>query len=160
MDGNVTLKILAALINTALLSACACDAGDADYNVDTRTFKTDTPVAEPEARLIALSGLYDTSKDDDERYFYIDETGMGTDINYEGDAFGSGLNCYSIVNKDSNIAYDGTNQDFTMTSTAETVSFSFDSVNAMIVFNDGTSITASLNISIEDIESMLCAADV
>jgi hypothetical protein len=153
MDGNVTLKILAALISTALLSACACDAGDADYNVDTRTFK-------PDARLIALSGLYDNSKDDDERYFYIDETGIGTDINYEGDAFGSGLNCYSIVNKDSTISYDGTDQDFTMTSTAETVSFSFDSVNAMIAFNDGTSITASLNITIEDIDSMLCAGDV
>jgi hypothetical protein len=180
MDSIMTYKILAALISTALLSGCACDADDADDAVDTRTFKTDTPVAEPDARLIAFSGLYDTSKDNNESYFYISEAGLVTSFNYEGDAFGSGLNCYSTVNTGLNVTYDSLAQKYTLASDALTVTFTYDSVNGMHAFNDGTSTTDNLDIvtddyraylgdaaadiavnppAIYDIEGMLCAED-
>lgn len=171
-------KILAALISTSLLSACACDA---DSNVDTRTSNTDSSLAEPETRLIALSGLYDTSKDNDESYLYISEAGVVTSFNYEGDAFGSGLNCYSKVNTGFNVTYDSLAQEYTLASDTLTVGFKYDSVNGMHAFNDGTSTNDNLDIvtddyrvylgdaavdmsvnppAIYDIEGMLCAEDV
>lgn len=139
-----------------------------------------------DTNLIPVSGLYNTSTDTDEVYLYISSTGDVIAYDYQGDAEGSGANCYSLsedsaqINSGLNggvITYSEADNKFTITKDDLTLSFDYDEVNGMSNFlynnflSSGSALTMSnpniriggdaklqtTAISIDDIESMTCS---
>lgn len=127
-----------------------------------------------------IVGLYDTSTDDNEQYYYIDAEGVFTAYNYLGDSADAGDNCYresagdevnasisgqtleALANGDFSIDANGTDVTFEMDGgTVDRISTPQLSAGGTLATSFGgeavrltTNVAAGL--SIGDIESMIC----
>jgi hypothetical protein len=152
---------------------------------------SDSGTSDPEGaaldtNIVAVSGVYNTSRTNDEAHLHISTSGAVTAYDYQGDTSGTGVNCYSIVTASNQInsslnsgvvTYSSTTEKYTLTSDSNVLVFTYDSVNGMQNFlldsgissNTGFSISAAnMNIKvggngslqssllISDIEAALC----
>jgi hypothetical protein len=143
-------------------------------------------VQTPDINIIAISGVYDSSRTGDESYLYVSDLGAVTAYDYQGDTSGTGDNCYSVVTASNQtnsslnsgvVTYSSTTSKYTLTSDTNILVFTYDSTNGMQNFlldsvissTSGLNITASnMNIKvggagslqstlmITDIEAALC----
>ncbi len=97
MKKELLLSILVATITS-------CGGGGSSDSSTTETDQTSTPSTDNsntdqtvnlDANIVAVSGMYNASRDNDESYLYISDTGMVTAYDYQQDVSGTGDNCYT-----------------------------------------------------------------
>ncbi|TNC81743.1 MAG: hypothetical protein C9356_07765 [Oleiphilus sp.] len=136
--------------------------------------------------IVAVSGVYDTSRTLDEAYLYISDAGRVTVYDYQGDVSGTGDNCYSLATTSNQInsifntgkvSYSTSTGKYTLTGDSDVLEFTYDTtdgmqnftLNSAISSNTGLDMSAmNLNIKIggdgslqstlliSDIESAIC----
>ena len=122
------MTILVALL-TISIAGCGASGGDPLRSSNGTNLKIE-----------AVSGVYDTSRSDDEAYLYISSTGEVIAYDYQNDARGTGFNCYSMstssdqINASLNsgtITYSITANTYTITSGLNVLEFTYDDTNGM-----------------------------
>tara|TARA_R110001592_G_scaffold361968_1_gene674412 strand:- start:52 stop:573 length:522 start_codon:yes stop_codon:yes gene_type:complete len=112
----------------------------------------------PDADIVAVSGVYNSSRTGDESYLYIATSGAVTAYDYQGDVSGTGDNCYSVVSANNQInsslnaglvTYSSTTEKYTLTSDTNVLVFTYDTTNGMqnFVLDSVLSSTTGLDIS-------------
>lgn len=119
------LSITTLLTCSVLLTACGGGGGSIE-GIGTTSDDPD---------LKRISGVYNTSRADDESYLYITEQGKIIVYDYQGDDQGSGQNCYSQATHISqtnyhfngkNVTYSGTTKYYTINTDNAVVMFKYD----------------------------------
>jgi len=111
----------------------------------------------PDANIVTVSGIYNTSRSGDEAYLYISTSGAVTAYDYQGDVSGSGDNCYAVstasnqINSSLNsgmVTYSSTTDKYTLTSDSNVLKFEYDTTNGMhnFLLDSALSSTSELNI--------------
>ncbi|KZY64095.1 MULTISPECIES: hypothetical protein [unclassified Oleiphilus] len=172
-------KVTLSLVVVGFISGCG-SSGSSDSSDPLTSSGT------PDENIVAVSGVYDTSRTGDEAYLYIAESGAVTAYDYQGEASGTGENCYSLstasgqINSslhEGTVTYSSTSGKYTLTSDSNTLEFTYDTTDGMenFLLDSVISSTTGLNISaanmnikvggdgnlqssllISDIESLLC----
>ena len=121
-------SITTLLTCSVLLTACGGGGSSSDSIGGVSVTNT-----APELKLI--TGVYNTSRSDDESYLYIEEDGDVDVYDYQNDDQGSGLNCYSKTTSISQInhhfnskkvTYSGSDKLYTLEGDGATLVFGFD----------------------------------
>lgn len=180
-------KVLVSLALVGLISGCNGSSSSDSTSVDPGDSNSNTPDENTaNENLVAVSGVYNTSRTDDEAYLYISTSGAVTAYDYQGDISGTGDNCYSISTEPSQInsslnsgmiSFSSADNKYTITNEPTVLAFSFDTTDGMHNFSlnsglgSGTGLdirSANVNIKvggdgnlqsnleISDIESALC----
>lgn len=137
----MSVRVFLPIIVVAALSACGGSDKPAGRHTEPAnnlgTGTTTTSTSTPDATgLKLITGIYDSSRDSDEAYLHIDESGLVTAFDYMGDASGSGENCYEIATDSSQInavlsggsvTFSESDQKYTLTNGATTLEFSYTS---------------------------------
>ena len=119
---------------TPFFVACGGGGGSSASNESTDDSVSETPVVVDDLDVIALSGIYDTSRPDDESYLYIAKNGEVIAYDYQGDISGTGDNCYSIaVNSNQTninltggvVTYSSTSSRYTIMTDTLTLTFTY-----------------------------------
>lgn len=160
------VRILLSILIAAALSACG--GGDSPKSTDNQpgtNNNSSTPTNSnrssnpPETTgLKLITGIYNTSRANDEAYLHIDESGLVTAFDYLGDASGNGENCYEISTDPSqtnavlsggSVRFSESDQNYTLTNGATQLVFSYTAGMGMsdFVFNNIISAGAGLDLA-------------
>lgn len=142
-------KLYLSLVIAGFISGCGGSGSSDSEPLDSST---------PDANIIAVSGVYDSSRTGDESYLYISTYGVVTAYDYQGDARGTGQNCYSVVSAINQtnfslnsglVTYSATTEKYTLTSDSTVLVFTYDTTNGMqnFVLNSSLSSVRGLAIS-------------
>jgi len=175
-------KVALSLAVVGLISGCG-SSGSSDSGLSDPQGSSNNIT---DSNIIAVSGVYDSSRTGDEAYLYISTSGAVTAYDYQGDISGTGDNCYSVVTETNQInsslnsgvvTYSSNTEKYTLTSDTNVLVFTYDSTNGMqnFLLDAALSSTTGLNISasnmnvkvggdgslqsnllITDIEAVLC----
>lgn len=120
--------------SSVLLAACGGGGGSSDSIGGTGATST-----APELKLI--TGVYNTSRSDDESYLYIAEDGDVDVYDYQNDTKGSGQNCYSKTTSSSQINHPFNGKKVTYSSADKLYTLEGDGATLVFGFNNKTGLT-------------------
>lgn len=140
------------------LTACGGGGSSSSSNASGNNGNSNPPPA-ADSNIAKVAGLYETSRSDDEAYLYIAASGDVTAYDYQGDAKGSGQNCYieatqgSQINSGLNgaeVTYASGSDTYTI-SGANTLEFAYSEDQGMSNFNLDGVITSDTGINIQSL---------
>ncbi len=143
------------LLIVTLISGCGGTDSSSDANGSIETSSSN--VTNTDAEILAVSGIYNTSRAGDENYLYIDSTGEVIAYDYQADSAGSGSNCYSVANDSSQtnsslndgfLSYSTDTQRYTITANANTLEFEFNTTDGMFNFTLNSMLSAGTGLNI------------
>ena len=146
-------KVALSLAVVGLISGCG-SSGSSDSGLSDPQGSSNNIT---DSNIIAVSGVYDSSRTGDEAYLYISTSGAVTAYDYQGDVSGSGDNCYAVstasnqINSSLNsgmVTYSSTTDKYTLTSDSNVLKFEYDTTNGMhnFLLDSALSSTSELNI--------------
>tara|TARA_R110002072_G_C7734660_1_gene516052 strand:+ start:90 stop:617 length:528 start_codon:yes stop_codon:yes gene_type:complete len=144
-------KVALSIVLVGFISGCG-SSGSSDSD------PLGSSVNTPDSNIVAVSGIYDSSRTGDESYLYISTSGVVTAYDYQGDVSGTGDNCYSVVTASNQInsslnsgvvTYSSATGKYTLTSATNILVFTYNSTNGMqnFILDSFLSSTTGLNIS-------------